>query len=559
MIRTVVRQSARLLFCMAFFVGAAMAQPTYFNYQGTFSDNGQPANGSYDFEFELFDTLENGNSLGPAIAKNSVQVTDGQFSVTLDFGAVFPGEERFLEIRVQAAAPLAEGGSSLTSHTVLSPRQRIAAVPYAIKSKSSESSTTADQLAGVAASQYVLTTDPRMTDARTPTAGSGDYVQNTTTQQTSSNFNISGKGTANILNSETHFEIGGTRVFEVTSSSNVFAGPDAGAVNNTGTQNTFIGAGAGRDNLTGNSNTFVGRSAGIKNLSGSNTFVGALSGRDNTLGASNSFFGLWSGQQNVDGSGNSYFGAGSGTSSNASGNSFFGRESGGQTSSGGENSFFGYRAGYGNETGTSNSFFGYRAGLGIIRPGGSGSDNSFFGHSSGQSITTGFLNAFFGKESGFANTTGAANTFIGRRAGFATTTGVENTFVGAVSGNANVDGSDNSAFGRGADFGSGSLTHATAIGSETIVTSSNTVQLGRDGLDVVRVGKLGTNGSTSLCLNASDEISTCNNPLAEGSTSASAEALVKEQAAEIQALKLQLSALKALVCEDRPKAEICRQ
>ncbi len=55
--------------------------------------------------------------------------------------------------------------------------------------------TNAAQLGGVAASQYVITTDPRMTDARAPTAGSSNYFQNGTSPQASSNFNIGGDGT----------------------------------------------------------------------------------------------------------------------------------------------------------------------------------------------------------------------------------------------------------------------------------------------------------------------------------------------------------------------------
>lgn len=50
------------------------------------------------------------------------------------------------------------------------------------------------QLGGVAASSYVLTSDSRLSDARPPTAGSANYIQNTTSQQTA-NFNISGNGT----------------------------------------------------------------------------------------------------------------------------------------------------------------------------------------------------------------------------------------------------------------------------------------------------------------------------------------------------------------------------
>src|SRR5205807_9056216 len=60
---------------------------------------------------------------------------------------------------------------------------------------SADTATNATQLGGVAANQFVQTSDSRLSDSRTPTAGSSNYIQNTTSQQTSSNFNVSGNGT----------------------------------------------------------------------------------------------------------------------------------------------------------------------------------------------------------------------------------------------------------------------------------------------------------------------------------------------------------------------------
>jgi hypothetical protein len=137
--------------------------------------------------------------------------------VTLDFGAnSFPGSSRFLEV---SARTIGAG-----SFTLLTPRQQVTSTPYAVRSASSANAdnatnaataTNATQLGGIAASQYVQTNDSRLADARLPTAGSPNYVQNTNSQQPATNFNVSGNGTiggtltGNIVNSSTQFNIGG--------------------------------------------------------------------------------------------------------------------------------------------------------------------------------------------------------------------------------------------------------------------------------------------------------------------------------------------------------------
>ena len=94
-----------------------------FTYQGQLTDAGQPANGSYDLLFTLLDDED--IAVGAPIPKENLIVVDGLFSVTLDFGAeAFSGEDRFLEIGVRP-------GDSGSSFTVLSPRQRLTATPYA--------------------------------------------------------------------------------------------------------------------------------------------------------------------------------------------------------------------------------------------------------------------------------------------------------------------------------------------------------------------------------------------------------------------------------------------
>jgi hypothetical protein len=278
-----------LMFAIMLIVGSAKAQTTEFTYQGSLQNSSAPANGNFDFEFLLFDAASGGAQIGSTLTRSSVAVANGTFAVKLDFGSQFPGSSRFLEIHVRPT-----GGGA---YTPLAPRQPVSNSPYAVRSLNAASAdtatnatnavnatnaataTNATQLGGVAANQYVLTGDARLSDARQPTAGSTSYIQNDTGQQASSNFNISGNGTAggtlsaNILNATTQFNIGGNRVLSIPGSSNLFAGVDSGLVNTTGINNTFVGQGAGRFTDTGSRNIFIGVRVGSTNTTGSNNTV----------------------------------------------------------------------------------------------------------------------------------------------------------------------------------------------------------------------------------------------------------------------------------------------
>jgi hypothetical protein len=178
-----------LVFATFCLVQATLAQTTSFTYQGKLTDGASPANGSYDLQFALFDSLSGGSQIGSTLTLASTTVTGGIFTVQLDFGNAFPGANRFLETSVRPA-----GGGAFT---LLTPRQRITSTPYAIRSASASNADNAVQLNGVAAGQYVLTTDARMTDSRSPAPGSSNYIQNLTSQQSNTNFNISGNGVVN--------------------------------------------------------------------------------------------------------------------------------------------------------------------------------------------------------------------------------------------------------------------------------------------------------------------------------------------------------------------------
>lgn len=489
----------------------AFAQATEFTYQGRLLDNTLPPTANYDFEFSLWDSLVAGTQQGATQTITGVSVANGIFTVKLNFGAQFNGTPRFLQIAMRSA-----GGGA---YTTLAPRQPFTSAPYAIKSLNAENATNAvnadiaadsNRLGGITADQYVQTTDARMTDARAPLPGSANYVQNTTSPQTSSNFNISGTGTANIFNAATQFNIGGSRAFIAQGGAqNVFAGISSGMSNTTGFGNTFVGNFSGNANATGFNNSFFGTDAGRSTNGDGNSFFGRSAGFATTTGTNNVFFGRDSGRFNISGNFNAFFGTESGFNNTADGNSFFGYRVGLNNTTGDRNAFFGNSAGQANTTSSFNAFFGSEAGLNNTSGG-----NSFFGNSAGRSNTTGGNNAFFGTVAGQANTTGSFNAFFGGGAGSNNTTGSSNTLIGVA-----------------ADVGAGNLTFATAIGSGSTVSGNNTIALGRSGgqdsvlaygsvsvIGSLGVGgvvslSLGAAGSTTLCRNASNQISTCSSSL----------------------------------------------
>lgn len=101
-------------------------QSGLFTYQGRLFDGGQPAQGTYDLCFALTAAPVAGGYLGPVITNSPVLVSNGLFTVALDFGSsVFDGSGRWLEIGVRTRG-------SAGAYAILSPRQLITATPYAI-------------------------------------------------------------------------------------------------------------------------------------------------------------------------------------------------------------------------------------------------------------------------------------------------------------------------------------------------------------------------------------------------------------------------------------------
>ncbi len=514
-----------LALVLALMTGAFVyGQTSGFTYQGRFTDGGTAANGTYDMQFKLFDGA--GNQIASTITNGAVPVSSGVFAVQLDFGAAaFPGADRFLEIAIRSAG-------SGEAYTVLAPRQQLTSAVYAIRAGSTTTADTATnattatnaaQLGGVAASQYVLTNDSRLTDDRTPAPGSANYIQNGSQQQAAS-FNISGGGTAagtlsaTVINAATRFDLGGKRFITAGVSNNTFVGLESGP-SNQALNNSFFGAYAGNANVTGSGNSIFGVTAGLNNQQGSY----------------NSFFGIGAGYNNKAGNENSFFGDSAGINNTASRNSYFGAETG----------FY-------NTTASDGAFFGHHAGMENT-----GANNSFFGSSAGAANTNGFGNSFFGFEAGKNNLVGSTNTMIGALAdvatgnlgnataiGYAAQVSQSNSLVlGSIKGVGIGVADTNVGIGTtapdyrltvktatsnyGVTHTDGTITVGTYIGGSTgggwFGTKSNHslsffVNDGSPSMTIetagtVKINTLGAGGITSLCRNPLNQISTCSSSL----------------------------------------------
>jgi hypothetical protein len=138
------------------FLHAASPLGTAFTYQGRLNEGGQPANGSYDLGFAVFDAVSGPSQIGGVLTNAATPVSNGLFTVCLDFGpGVFTGEARWLEIGVRT-------NGSLADFATLTPRQPLTPSPYALYAPGAGTATTASAVApgavtgpGIATGQVV--------------------------------------------------------------------------------------------------------------------------------------------------------------------------------------------------------------------------------------------------------------------------------------------------------------------------------------------------------------------------------------------------------------------
>jgi hypothetical protein len=117
-------------------VDASSGNP--FTYQGQLKDASGPVTDTCDFQLSLWNDLASGTQVGSTLTQTGVAVSEGLFTVQLDFGAyAFNGSARWLEIAVRCPA-----GSG--SYTTLVPRQPLTPAPFALYSLSSANADTLD-------------------------------------------------------------------------------------------------------------------------------------------------------------------------------------------------------------------------------------------------------------------------------------------------------------------------------------------------------------------------------------------------------------------------------
>lgn len=274
----------------------AGAQGTAFNYQGRLNDAGAPANAAYDFQFTVYNAVANGSPVSAAVTNSAVAVSNGLFSVTLDFDpGIFTGTNYWLDLAVRAAGT--------TNFTELSPRQPVLPVPYAIFATGASNllgTLAAAQLTGTLPSAQVAGTYSGLVNFSNATnsfsgafAGNGAALTNLNATQLTAGTVADARLTTNMARLNTNQTFAGANSFPNAgnSFSGAFAGSGALLTNLNGSQ---VVAGTVADaRLTTNvallnaSQTYTGSNT----YTGANSFSGANSFTNNANTFTGSFFG----------------------------------------------------------------------------------------------------------------------------------------------------------------------------------------------------------------------------------------------------------------------------
>lgn len=482
-------------------LSTVFAQGTAFTYQGQLQNNGVLASGTYNLTFILFTNNAGGTAVAGPVTNSGVGVSNGLFTVIIDFGAgPWNGETNWLEIGVET--------NGTSSFTTLTPRQQVTPTPYAIYAESVPASGLSGSLLDSQLLHSAVTINPGPglsgggkvglgntitltnigvlsvtgnADITATTVGGNVTLGDTGTNTDTPNSLVKRDGSGSFSAATIALD-GNLNLPATTTSAGIINLGGLTLVHAFGTQNFFTGPNAGNLTMSGHGNTGNGYVALEANAGGNwNTADGAYALLLNTSGSNNTACGAQALYSNTNGSGNT-----------ATGDQALYYNAGSAFGNGSYNTANGWQALYSNRLGSFNTAIG------------SGAMYSNVGDTNGN----GSYNTANGYAALEANTFGAYNTAIGYLALSANTVGSGNTANGAYAllsnqGNGVGGGNNNTAIGYGALQENTVGENNTAIGFFAL--SFNTVGSGNT-----------ANGTYALTSNQGDGVGGGNNNTANG-------------------------------------------
>ena len=317
-------------------------------------------------------------------------------------------------------------------------------------SKLAQITTAGKVLPAAVAGTAVITTDSRLSDARTPVTHTHDASAITSGTLANARTTATSANTANAIVAR---DASGD--FLAGKINGLTVGKGGGSVNT----NTALGVQGLNANTSGFNNTAVGSNSLLQNTTGyHNTAIGADAIFSNSTGAQNTAVGFQVLGRNTTGYHNTAIGA------NASATN----------TTGYKNTAIGADAIFSNSTGYQNTAIGFQA---LIKNT-TGRDNAACGASALSENINGSYNVATCTQALYQNTTGNFNVATGYAALYQNTTGSYNVATGAQALFNNITGSYNIAVGYQALISNTSYDQSTGIGSGANVTGSSQLQLG---------------------------------------------------------------------------------
>jgi hypothetical protein len=413
------------------------AQGTAFTYQGQLTSGTNRVTGSYDLTFSLYETNTGGASVAGPVTNSAVPVTNGLFTVMVDFGAgVFAGGSNWLGIGVRQAGTGA--------FTPLTPLQQLTPAPYSIYAATAGSVALLNDtglmnfFAGPGAGNSTLT------GAENTGLGFGALITN----QIGSFNTAAGVGSLshNTNGSYNTASGAGALFFNTSGANNTAGGFDALLDNTTGNNNTASGLDALFHNTTGSQNTAAGAGAMFASTTGSNNVAAGFQAMvANTIGNQNVAYGVQALQKSTND--NQLVAVGYQALQNENAANL------GSWSGNGENTAVGFQALKADTVGFGNSAVGYQALYANMN---------------------GFGNAANGAYALYNNTNGAFNVANGMMAILANRSGSYNVANGGWALSANTTGGENVAEGHQALSSAPADTGVVAIGFEALQNDNST-------------------------------------------------------------------------------------